>query len=335
MTSSTTRGAGRGTTRRFALGTLAAAALLGAAGLAQAAFPDKPIRIVVPWPAGGLVDIPARLVGEKLSAALGQQVLVDNKTGAGGAIGADMVAKAAPDGYTLLVTTSAMSINQALGIKQPFHPIKDFQPVAVFATAPLILVATPGKGVDSVADLVAKARKSPGQLTYASAGNGTPSHLAAEWFKAEENVDGVHVPYRGAPPAMVDQVAGRVDFHFSNAAVGLPQIAAGKVTALAIASPKRLEQLPQVPTMIEAGVKDFDTEQWIGLLAPKGTPAALVQRLNELVRDAISAPDVRAAMTRAGMVPATPASVEAFAATVRADLDKWTQVVKTADIKLD
>jgi tripartite-type tricarboxylate transporter receptor subunit TctC len=335
MTRSPTRGASRRTTRRMALATLAAAALLGATGLAQAAFPDKPIRIVVPWPAGGLVDIPARLVGEKLSAALGQQVLVDNKTGAGGAIGADIVAKAAPDGYTLLVTTSAMSINQALGIKQPFDPIKDFQPVAIFATAPLILVTTPGKGVDSVADLVDKARKAPGKLTYASAGNGTPAHLAAEWFKAEENIDVVHVPYRGAPPAMVDQVAGRVDFHFSNAAVGLPQIAAGKVTALAIASPKRLEQLPQVPTMIEAGVKDFDTEQWIGLLAPKGTPAALVQRLNDLVRDAISAPDVRAAMTRAGMVPATPASVEAFSATVRADLDKWTQVVKTADIKLD
>src|SRR5690606_22704173 len=201
--------------------------------------------------------------------------------------------------------------------------------------APLILVTTPGKGVDSVADLVAKARKSPGTLTYASAGNGTPAHLAAEWFKAVENVDVVHVPYRGAPPAMVDQVAGRVDFHFSNAAVGLPQIAAGKVTALAIASPKRLEQLPQVPTMIEAGVKDFDTEQWIGLLAPKGTPPELVQRLNALVRDALSAPDVRAAMTRAGMVPATPATVEAFTATVRADLDKWTQVVKTTGIKLD
>ncbi len=325
----------RGTTRRAALATLAAAALLGTAGLAQAAFPDKPLRIVVPWPAGGLVDIPARLVGEKLAAALGQQVLVDNKTGAGGAIGADMVAKAAPDGYTLLVTTSAMSINQALGIRQPFDPIQDFQPVAVLATAPLILVTTPGKGVDSVAGLLDKARKAPGRLTYASAGNGTPAHLAGEWLKAVENVDVVHVPYRGAPPAMVDQVAGRVDFHFSNAAVGLPQIAAGKVTALAIASPRRLEQLPQVPTMIEAGVKDFDTEQWIGLLAPKGTPPALVQRLNELVRDAISAPDVRAAMARAGMVPATPASVEAFGATVRADLDKWTQVVKTTGIKLD
>lgn len=335
MTHSTTRGAGHGITRRAAIGTLAAAALLGTAGFAHAAFPDKPIRIVVPWPAGGLVDLPARLVGEKLQAALGQQVLVDNKTGAGGAIGADAVAKAAPDGYTLLVTTSAMSINQALGIKQPFDPIKDFQPVAIFATAPLILVTTPGKGVNSVADLVAKARKTPGNLTYASAGNGTPAHLAAEWFKATQDIDVVHVPYRGAPPAMLDQVAGRVDFHFSNAAVGLPQIAAGKVTPLAIASPKRLEQLPKVPTMIEAGVKDFDTEQWIGLLAPKGTPPELVKRLNELVHDAITAPDVRAAMSRAGIVPATPTSPEAFGATVRADLDKWTKVVKTADIKLD
>ncbi len=335
MTHSTTRGAGRGTTRRAAIGTLAAAALLGTAGFAHAAFPDKPIRIVVPWPAGGLVDLPARLVGEKLQAALGQQVLVDNKTGAGGAIGADAVAKAAPDGYTLLVTTSAMSINQALGIKQPFDPIKDFEPVAIFATAPLILVTTPGKGVNSVADLIAKARKAPGNLTYASAGNGTPAHLAAEWFKATQDIDVVHVPYRGAPPAMLDQVAGRVDFHFSNAAVGLPQIAAGKVTPLAIASPKRLEQLPKVPTMIEAGVKDFDTEQWIGLLAPKGTPPELVKRLNELVRDAITAPDVRAAMSRAGIVPATPTSPEAFGGVVRADLDKWTKVVKTADIKLD
>lgn len=320
--------------RRRALAALLASILPAVAGNALAAgFPDRPVKVVVPWPAGGLVDIPARLLADKLQAALGQPVVVENKTGAGGTIGADAVAKAAPDGHTLVVTTSAVAINEAMQARLPFDLVRDLQPVAAISHAPLILVVHPDKGPRSVAELIARARSQPGRMSYASAGNGSPGHLAGEWLSAREKLRVVHVAYKGAPPAMIDQMAGLVDFHFANAAVGLPQIRAGKVRPLAVASASRMPQLPDVPTMAEAGLAGFDTDQWIGLLAPRGTPADVVERLNKLVVQALAAPEARATIERNGMTVAPPATPAQFAEEVRRDLRKWTDIVRSANIK--
>ncbi|MBV7485146.1 tripartite tricarboxylate transporter substrate binding protein [Bordetella sp. BOR01] len=321
--------------RRIITGALGAVLAGSMASALGAGYPDKPIRIVVPWPAGGLVDLPARLLADKLQAELGATVIVENKLGAGGTIGADTVAKAPADGYTLMVTTSAIAINQAVGLPQPFNLRQDFQPVAPLAYAPLILVTHPTLGPQSLADLIARARARPGQLNYASAGNGTPGHLAGEWLKSREKLDILHIAYKGGPPAMTDQIGGRVDFHFANAAVALPQIMAGKITALAVASDRRMPQLPQVPTMAEAGEPGFNTDQWIGLLAPRQTPAAVIERLNEATSKALGDPQVREAMTRSGITAADPASVAQFDAVVGADLDKWTSIVRTAHIKVE
>ncbi|WP_407849507.1 tripartite tricarboxylate transporter substrate binding protein [Bordetella petrii] len=321
--------------RRMVAGALGILLAGGAAGALGAGYPEKPIHIIVPWPAGGLVDLPARLLAEKLQAELGATVIVENKTGAGGTIGADSVAKAPADGYTLMVTTSAIAINQAVGLPQPFNLLQSFQPVAPLAYAPLILVTHPSQGPKSLAELIARARAAPGQLSYASAGNGTPGHLAGEWLKSREKLDVLHVAYKGGPPAMTDQIGGRVDFHFANAAVALPQINGGKVAALAVASDKRMPQLPQVPTMAEAGEPGFNTDQWIGLLAPAGTPDAVVGRLNQAVSKALADAGIRDAMTRSGITAAEPATVAEFDAEVRADLEKWTGIVQTAQIKVE
>ena len=318
--------------RRACLAAVAGAACLVFAPPAAAAYPDKPIKVIVAWPAGGLVDIPIRLVAEKLRAALGQAVVVDNRVGEGGNLGADAVAKAAPDGYTLLVTTSAVVINKAMQQPMPFDPQKDLQPVVHMASAPLILVTLP-KGPASVAGLLAMARTQPGGLRFASAGNGSPAHLAGEWLKSLEKIDGVHIPYQGAPLAMEKQLAGLVDFHFSNVAVALPQIRAGKVVALAVASPTRFALLPDVPTMEEAGVPDFNINQWIGLFAPKGTPAELVGRLNKAVEEALASPDVRVPIEQNGMTVAKAATPQQFTREVARDLNKWTEIVIKAGIK--
>lgn len=322
--------------RRHFQQALAAAGLLPWTLRAHAAYPDRPVRIVVPWPAGGLVDIPARAVAERLQAAMGQGFVVDNRVGAGGAIGADAVAKASPDGLTLMVTTSAIAINQAMQQRQPFDLLTDFEPVAALAHAPLILVAHPSRGAKSMADLIALAKRQPGKLSYASAGNGSPGHLAGEWFKSLAGLDVVHVAYKGAPPAMVDQIAGLVDFHFANAAVGLPQIRAGKVVPLAVASPRRLSLLPEVPTMIESGLAGFNADQWIGLLAPKSTPRAVVDRLAAETGNALADPALRETLERNGMVVADAGSTPAaFAELVRQDLARWTAVVQRAQIKAE
>jgi tripartite-type tricarboxylate transporter receptor subunit TctC len=297
-------------------------------------YPNKPVRIVVPWPAGGLVDIVARAVGSKLGSALGQPVVVENKPGAGGAIGADTVAKAAPDGHTLVLTTSALTMNAALGTKAPFS-LEDLEPVAIAAYAPNILVVHPSMPVRSVKDLVALAKSNPGKLTYASAGTGSPAHFSGELFKSLMGLYIVHVPYKGAPPAMIDQIAGRIDFHFANAAVALPQIEAGRVRALAVTSAKRSELLPELPTMAEAGVTDFEADQWLGILAPRGTPPRIVERLSSEINKALAMPDVQSTLAKSGMRvdgTSTPAS---FRSHYKRDLDKWTQVVKKANITVD
>lgn len=321
-------------TRRIWLAVIAATVSLLTAPAAFAQSPEKPVRLIVAWPAGGLVDIPARLVAEKLRVALGQPVIVENKAGAGGNIGADSVAKAAPDGLTLLVTTSAVAINTALRQPMPFDLKKDLRPIANLANAPLILVTHPG-GAKSVTALVARARAQPGRLNYASAGNGSPGHLAGEWLKSREKIDVVHVPYKGAPPAMVDQMAGLVEYHFANSAVALPQIQAGKIIPLAVASNTRLPLLPNLPTMSEAGVGDFDMDQWIGLLAPEGTPPAVIDKLNKIVREALESSDVRASIEKNGMTVAKPGTAQEFAAEIARDLGKWAAIVAKANLKAE
>ncbi len=315
---------------RFALAALLAAL---AGPLHAQDYPSKPVRVIVPWPPGGLVDLPARIVGEKLQAALGQPFVVENKPGAGGIIGAEQVAKAAPDGYTIALTTSALNMNAALRKSLPFDVTKDFEPVAVVAYAPSVLVVHPSLGVKSVQELIALAKAKPGKLSYASAGPGTPAHLSAELLKSMLGLDVVHVPYKGAPPAMADQIAGRIEFHFANAAVALPQIKASKVRALAVTSSSRFAPLPDVPTMMEAGVPNFEADQWIGYLAPRGTSRAIVERLSAEINKALMQEDIKAALARSGMTAAAAGKPAEFAAYLKQDLAKWAAVVKSANIQ--
>lgn len=319
---------------RFAILRIVALAMSAFAyDVAAIEYPVKPVRVIVPWPPGGLVDVAGRVIGERLQGALGQPFVIENKPGAGGIIGADQAAKAAPDGYTITLTTSALNMNAALGTKLPFEVERDFEPIAAVAYAPSVLVVHPSQGVKSVQELIALAKSRPGKLSYASAGSGTPAHLSAELFKSMLGLDIVHVPYKGAPPAMTDQIAGRVDFHFANAAVALPQVKAGKVRALAVTSAQRFAALPEAPTMIEAGVANFEADQWIGFLAPRGTPRAIVVRLASEIGKALASDKVRAALTQSGMSTAAAAASTDFGAYLKQDLAKWAGVVKSANIQ--
>jgi tripartite-type tricarboxylate transporter receptor subunit TctC len=320
---------------RRSLLALALLALPVAAPAQQAPYPDKPVRVVVAWPPGGLVDVLGRVLAEKLQASLGQPFVIENRAGAGGVIGADLVAKAPPDGYTLLLSTSALNMNAAMQQKLPFDVQADFQPVVVAATAPSILVVRNDLPVHNVRELIALAKSEPGKLTYASAGNGTPAHLSAELFKTMTGTDMVHVPYKGAPPAMVDQIAGRVDFHFANATVALPHIKTGKIRALAVTSATRSPLVPDIPTMAEAGVPGFEADQWIGFLAPRGTPKPVVDRLAGAITHALAQPDVKAALAKQGMDVVTDSTPERFTGFMKQDLAKWTDVVKRAHVKVD
>jgi tripartite-type tricarboxylate transporter receptor subunit TctC len=326
------------TARRRALqqlGTLAVGATATALGLpAQAqAYPSRPLRIVVPWPAGGLVDVAARQLGTRLQAALGQPVVVENRVGAGGSIGADLVAKAPADGHTLLFSTSALTINAAMQTKLAFDLQRDFEPLCLLAHAPSVLVVGPSINPASVQELVALARSRPGQLSYGSAGVGSPAHLAGELFKSLQRLFIVHIPYTGAPAAMNDQLAGRLDFQFANAAVALPQVRAGKVRALAVTGAQRFAALPQVPTMVEAGVANFEADQWLGLLAPRGLPGAAQARLAAECQKALAQDDLRAALLQAGMTAAPAGTPASFDAAIKAELAKWSAVVKAANIQ--
>ncbi len=323
------------TFRSLLVATTGAVALAAAAHAGAQEYPTKPIKVVVPWPAGGIVDIAGRVIGEKAQAELGQPMVIENKPGAGGMIGADLVARAEPDGYTLALTSTALNMNAALGRKLSVDVSKAFEPIRIVAWAPSILVAYPGLNLKSVADLVALAKSKPGELTYASAGNGSPAHFAAEMFRSVVGIDIIHVPYKGAPPAMNDQIAGRVTFHFANATVALPQIKAGKVTALAITAEKRSPLVPDVPTMAEAGYPDFKASQWLGYFAPAGTPRAVVDKLAAAIGKAVADPEVRAALERQAMEIDATSTPDSFSALMQPDLARWQNVVKTANIKIN
>jgi tripartite-type tricarboxylate transporter receptor subunit TctC len=321
------------TMRRNIQSSIVLAGLLLAVSAGAQTYPFKPIRVVVPWPAGGLVDVAARQLGQRMQNTLGQPLVIENKVGAGGNIGADLVAKSAADGHTLLFTTSALTINAALRSTMPFDPVKDFERVAVVAYAPAVLVVNPNSSIRSLDDLVKAARSQPGKLSYASAGVGSPAHLMSELFKSRQNIFVVHIPYTGAPAAMNDQIAGRIDFQFANAAVALPQVKAGKVRAIAVTSTQRLSGLPDVPTMAEAGMKEFEIQQWIGLMAPQGTPAAVVNRLVSEVNTVLALNEFGQALSSSGTNSAKPGKAADFDAYFKQDLAQWVGVVKAADIK--
>ena len=319
-------------TRRSAL---LGAAVLAVQGRASAQnYPSKPIRIVVPYPPGGGADTTARLIGPKLQEVLGETVVVDNRPGAGGMIGDDTVAKAAPDGHTLLLGAFAHAVNPALYPKMPFKTPDDFAPISLLVTVPELLVITPSHPAKSVAELVAMAKAEPGKLLYASSGNGTAQHLAAELFRLRTGIDIGHVPYKGGGLAVADVAAGHVPFYFGNMTAALPQARAGRVRALAVTSAERSPAAPDVPTIAEAGVKDCEISEWNGLLAPAGTPAAVIARLHEEMAKIMRMSDIREKFADLGATPigSTPQELATF---IRAEMVKWAEVVKAANIKIE
>ena len=310
-----------------------ATASLAAPALAQQ-FPSKPVRIVVPYTPGGGADTTARLVAPKLQDALGQTVVIDNKPGAGGTIGDDAVAKAAPDGHTLLLGAFAHAVNPSLMAKMPFRTPDDFAAVSLLVTVPELLVVTPSFPAKSVGELVAMAKAEPGKLSYASSGNGSAQHLAAELFKMRTGTDIQHVPYKGGSLAVADVAAGHVPFYFGNMSSALPQARAGRVRALAVTSPQRSPAAPDVPTMAESGVTGCEISEWNALLAPAGTPPATIQRLQAEVAKILAAEEMKAKFADLGAqaIGSTPAELAAF---LRGEMTKWAEVVKVANIKIE
>ena len=298
-------------------------------------YPDRVVRIVNPYPPGGSVDVMARILAQKLSDNLGQQFIVENRSGGGGNTGSDYVAKAEPDGYTLLFTAPGpLTVNQTLYNKLAFDPAKDFAPIALFATAPIVLIVNPAVPANDVQELIALARKEPGKINFASAGNGTTNHLSGELFKSRANIDIVHVPYRGAGPAMNDIVGGHVQMFFDLMPVVLPQIATGKVRALANAGAKRPSALPNVPTIAEQGLAGFDASSWYGLVAPVKTPEPALAKLRDEVAKALKAPDMIARIHELGSEPGTVFGSD-FGAFMAAETRKWADVIRTSGAKAD
>jgi tripartite-type tricarboxylate transporter receptor subunit TctC len=316
--------------------TAAAAALAFTGAHAQGpAWPRQPVTLVVPFPAGGPTDGMARVLAQKLGDRLGQQVVVDNKGGAGGSIAAEFVAKAPADGYTLFFgTTGTMAINPSLYARLRYDPVKDFAPVSLMATTMNVLVVNPAVPARSLGDLVKLAKAKPGELTYGSAGNGSSNHLSGELLRSSAGIQINHIPYKGSAPALVDLLGGRLTMMFDTIAQQTQNIASGKVRALAVTGARRSPLLPEVPTAQEAGLPDFDVTIWYGVLAPAGTPPAVVDRLNREIVAIMSTEDMKKRMQADG-AEAHPTSAAEFAALIRHDLAKWTPVVKGSGATLD
>ena len=311
-------------------------ALLAFASLARAEdYPSKPIRFVVPYPAGGPLDTVARLLGQKVSESLKQPVIVDNRPGAGGNIGADFVAKSAPDGYTILMGAVAThAINPTLYGHIPYDPVADFIPITQVASTPNVLVVNPSVPAKDVREFVAYAKANPGKLNFGSGSTGSAGHLAGELFKTMAGVDMTHVPYKGAGPAMQDLVAGQIQLMFDNLASCLGQIRAGKVRALAVTTGKRTSLAPELPTIAESGLPGFDINTWFGVFAPAKTPQPVVDRLYTEFTRALAMPDVRQKMVDLGAEPVGNKPAE-FAAYIRSEKDKYARVIKASGAKVD
>ncbi|BAL96322.1 tripartite tricarboxylate transporter substrate binding protein [Rubrivivax gelatinosus] len=317
---------------------IAAAALAGASAalpaLAQSAYPNKPIKLVVGYAAGGATDVIARLVGQKLGDNLGQTVVIDNRAGANSNVGAEAVARSPADGYTLYVYTIANTINATLYPKLGYDPEKDFEPVGLIAKVPNILVVNKDVPVKTLAEYVAYAKAQPQGVTFASSGSGSSIHLSGEMFKMMTKLNMLHVPYRGSAPAVSDLLGGQVQSMFDNAPSAMPHIQSGRLRPIAITSPQRSPLLPDVPTFIESGYADFDVQSWFGLAAPAGTPAAIVTKLNAELAKVLALPEVKKRLAEMGATPAggSPADMRKFAA---AEIKRWNAVVKASGARAD
>ncbi len=314
---------------------LAAIALAQPAAAQAPAYPTKAIRLVVPFPPGGATDILARNVAQKLSETWGQSVVVDNRPGAGGNIGSELVAKAAPDGYTLeMGTVGTHAINASLYSKMPYDHVKDFAPIILVAGVPNVLVVNPSLPVNSVQELIAYAKANPGKLNFASSGPGTSIHLSGELFKVMAGVQMTHVPYKGSAPALQDLLGGQVQLMFDNLPPSLPQIKGGKLRALAVTSLTRAPALPDVPTIAESGLPGFEASSWFGILAPAGTPPAIIAKVNAEVAKWLASPEGKDKLVAIG-ANAGGGSPEDFARHIQAETAKWAKVVKESGAKVD
>jgi len=318
----------------FAIAALAGVLSFSGAAAADA-YPGKPVRIVVPFAAGGAIDIIVRASAQQLSKELGQQMLIDNRPGAGGNIGADIVAKSAADGYTLLAGTSAThGVNPTLYAKLPYDARRDFVPIAHIAGVPNVLVVTPASGIRSLDDLVRQARANPGKLSYGSAGSGTSLHLAGELFRSEARVDLLHVPYKGAAPATTDLLGGQITMMFNTVPVALPLIRSGKLTALAVTARQRHFALPDVPTFAEKGYTSVESSTWVGLFAPAGTPREIVDKVAQALERALRDKSVVDLLRQQGAEPQFMGA-DAFARYVESEIARWGSIVRAAGIKLE
>ena len=297
-------------------------------------YPTRPVKIVVPFATGGPADNYARFMAQRLQESLGQTFVVDNKPGAGSVIGTDIAAKAAPDGYTLLLMSNTHTVNETLIPNKPFALMKDFVGVAPINYSDLVLVVNPTKGLNSLADVIRVAKAQPGKLNYASSGPGTPYHMAGELFKSMAKIDMVHVPYKGSSGARTDVLGGQVDMMFDAVTTMTEQVKAGKVKAVGTSGKTRSDVLPEVPTLNESGVTGYEATIWLGLMAPKGTPKAIVDKLNEAVSKIASQPDVKQQWAKQGAAPIVlnPTQFDKY---LQDDIAKWAGVIKSANIKLD
>ena len=318
---------------------IAAAICVALSGLgtafAQANYPTKPIRLIVPFPPGGGTDILSRLVANRLTETLGWQIVVDNRGGAGGNIGLQAAAQAAPDGYTMVMgQTSNLAINPSLYSKLPYDPVRDFVPVSLVSASPIALVVSAKSPYKTLGEFVAAAKAKPGQLTFASPGSGTVAHLTGELFQRTAGIKYIHVPYKGAAQALPDLIGGRLDLYSSSLETAMPHMKAGTIRALALTSAQRVSVVPDVPTVAESGYKGFQSTTWFGILVPKGTPEAMVNKLTAEITKVLQLPDMKERMAATGGLPVKTGPKE-FSALLRSEIERWSRVVKESGAKVD
>jgi len=320
--------------KEFVRAALAALLLSWAAGASAQAYPVRPVRVVIPLGTGGTTDVPGRIVAQRLSEALGQQFIVENKTGAGGTIGADFVAKSKPDGYTLLLTATPFVITANLYKNLPYNALTDFAPVIRVASGPYVLTVHPSLGVNSVRELIALAKAQPGKIDYVSSGNGSAQHLVGAMFAHMAAIQLSHVPYKGSSQAQQDLVAGMVKVGFLGTPIVIPHVKSGRLKALAVSTAQRSPHMPDAPTIAEAGVPGFEALVWVGLLAPAGTPPDIVAKLNSEITRLLGAPDVRQLLASSGVDP-TPTTSKEFGVYLRSEYDKWGKVVRDSGAQIN
>jgi tripartite-type tricarboxylate transporter receptor subunit TctC len=311
------------------------ALIMASPALAQGEYPEKPVRIIVPFPAGSATDIVSRLMAQKFSLKLGQQFIVENRPGASGNLGADIIAKSAPDGYTIgLITASTHGVTPALGTKLPYDSIANFKPISMIGAASYVLVLYPGIPVKSIAELIALAKTKPGELNYGSAGLASLAHLAAAMFANDTDIKLTHVPYKSSAQSAIDIMTGRLDMQFATVGPTLASIREGKLRALAVSGAKRVSSLPEVPTMMEAGVKGYDVTLWIAYVTPAGVPDAIIAKLNRAMGEILKEPDIVESLQKQGFEP-EPGTPEAVTARIKNETAKWRDLVAKTGIKVE